>query len=266
MRENDPGCFLKRGQVCCRNAGGGNGVHEIAHEDGATYVVAVPPISLTAAIVHRGVVDFAVHGKGAIGLVHLHKHQFGNVFVRPRVPAVFVKVNVAVGGQRHGEHGFWRPVLERLRFVRGFRGGPHPHVRLVLEHRGKPEGGGLLRIGWVGDVEERYLCSRPVQARAVFVGRSKTNRQQVVSGEWVNVGGDTWNLQFPKDGWVGFIGDIDDPQRVDLFERDEVGPVTIKASGPNPLAGRNAVDLPRFNQHLPVGLHIDRPHERNELG
>ena len=81
----------------------------------------------------------------------------------------------------------------------------------------------------------------------------------------MNVGGDTWNLQFPKDGWVGFIGDIDDPQRVDLFERDEVGPVTIKASGPNPLAGRNAVDLPRFNQHLSVGLHINRTHERHEL-
>ncbi len=82
----------------------------------------------------------------------------------------------------------------------------------------------------------------------------------------MNVRGNTGHLEFAQNHGVGFICDVDDPQRVNLFERHDVGSVAVKPSAPNTLTWSDAAHLSGFDQHLLVGVHVHRANERHQLG
>ena len=107
-----------------------------------------------------------------------------------------------------------------------------------------------MRVARVSDVKERNLRTRPVQPRAVFVGRSQADGQQVISRKWMNVGGYAGHLEFAQNGGVRFVGNIDHPQRVNFLERDEVRSVGVETCAPNPLPWRNAFDTTGLNEDL----------------
>ena len=151
-------------------------------------------------------------------------------------------------------------------FVGGFRPRPGPHVFVLHADRRKSEHVRLLRVGGVADVKQRELGARPIKPRAVLVGRTKPDGQQVISREGVNVCGNAGHLEFAQNGRVCFVSDIDHPQRVDLFKRHNVGTVAVKTGAPNTLTRSDAVHLSGFDQHLLVGVHVHRANERHQLG
>ena len=81
----------------------------------------------------------------------------------------------------------------------------------------------------------------------------------------MDVGRNTGDLEFAKDGWVGLISDVDDPQRVDLFEGHDVGAVAIKACTPDAFAWRNAVHTAGLNEDLFSRVYIHGANQRDEL-
>ena len=126
-------------------------------------------------------VHFTVQGKVPVCFVHLNQHELRDVLIGPRVPSVLVRFCVSIGGKWYREHGFRRPILESLGLIGRFRRRPGPHVGLVACNRGKAQDIGLLRVGWVNDIEQRNLRARPIKSRSIFVRWRKANGQQMIS-------------------------------------------------------------------------------------
>ena len=210
-------------------------------------------------------VHLAVRCQRAFRFVHVHQDEFGDVLVGPVIPSVFIPLHAAVRGQWNGQQLLRGPVLEGFVLVSGFRPRPRPHVFVLLSDGRQTKRIRLLWVRWVADVKQRELRAGPIESSAVFVGRAEPNGQQMVLREWVDVGGDAGHLEFAQNRRVGFVADVDDPQGVNLLEGHDIGAVTIKASAPNPFAGSDAVHLPRLDEDLLIGLHVNRTDKGDQL-
>ena len=136
--------------------------------------------------------------------------------------------------------------------VGGLGVGPRPAAApliavLVLVSRRDRQRVGEDRVGRVADVEERYLGHGPVEPEPVRPG-SYADGQERVGVDWMDVGRDTWYLQLTEDLGVSRIGQVDDPQGVNVAEGHEVGAVTHEAGAPNALALGDVVDVAYLNQ------------------
>ena len=87
----------------------------------------------------------------------------------------------------------------------------------------------------------------------------------MVARKRVNVRGDAGHLEFAQNGGVGFVCNIDDPERVNLLKGHNVGTITVKTSAPNAFTGSDAVHFSSFNKHLLVGFNVNGANERHQL-
>src|SRR5688500_13404153 len=98
-----------------------------------------------------------------------------------------------------------------------------------LAERHAAQEGGPARIR---DVERRDLGSE----HAPFLGRVLPEAQQQVRAERVEVGRVAADLQLAADDRVGRPGEVDDVQRIDLPERDDVADVADEPDAEDALA------------------------------
>ena len=73
----------------------------------------------------------------------------------------------------------------------------------------------------------------------------------------VDVGGNARDFEFTEDGWVGLIGDVNHPQRVNLFKGHDVSAVAVETCAPDALAWRNAVHAARLSENLLPRVNIN---------
>ena len=81
----------------------------------------------------------------------------------------------------------------------------------------------------------------------------------------VNVGRDAGDLEFTKDGWVGLIGDIDNPQRINLLKGYDVGAIAVETCAPDALTGCDTIHSTDFEKYLFLGLNVHRTNEGHQL-
>ncbi len=244
-----------------RGAGGGEGVDVVAHEDGASDAGgAAPPAREAVLVVEVGVVDHAVDAEGAVLGVDVDQLQGGGELVaRVGVDAavdLYLVVRVSIGGERYSEQLLGRPVGERLVLVGGLGVGPRPAAAplvavLVLVARRERQGVSEDRVGRVADVEERDLGHGPVEPESVRAWPD-ANGQERVGVDRVDVGGDAGDLELAEDLGVGWVREVDDPQRVHVAEGHEVGAVAHEAGAPDALSGGDVADV--ANLHKLRGL------------
>ena len=81
----------------------------------------------------------------------------------------------------------------------------------------------------------------------------------------MDVRGDAGHLEFAQNGRIGFVCNIDDPERVNLLKGHNVGTIAVKTSAPYTFTGSDAVHFSSFNKHLLVGFNVDGTNKRHQL-
>src|SRR4051794_17342536 len=79
---------------------------------------------------------------------------------------------------------------------------------------------------WLGDI--RNVEKRYCYASTFCVIDAESDH---AIAEWFEVGGPAGNLEFTRDFWVRGIGKIDDTERIDAEERDDVSAVAVETRG-----------------------------------